>query len=481
MSVQPETPVRLASDPPIASLEDFASWIAGILSTNQLLPEGELLSLTSAVSTLFTHLRLTSPEDFRSFSSDALVTAITRMASGRATAEKKEAKVALMDNPLVLQRLQVLTTYLFRGGGYSMTLGLPEILSGVHSFPGESTAVVSPLGTSPGSSSRSSTTESSIRTEIPTLPTFDGGPSSFKKWQDSTLTLLGKAGLDCFLTDDSLFSDPSKHSTARRIYFALRAAVAGGTASYLVADPNHSSTVTNPRAAWLRLIDKYNTSLHQSNQVAFLLRDLFALELGSTTSASTFLSRFSEIRAELQAQTGVTIPDLVYRAAILSGLTNTEYSAATLEILKSPDASIDETLDVISTHETLLDNANGDIQRDLTADVDQTTVRRAHTSPDKKVSFSSGTKRDVPYFPGSWKKAFKGVFTYLVEWRSDAIKGMSQEDLNKKYQVQVKRSKLPDSEETPSGDNSNQQQKKKHKKSHKVQVVSGRRIITSSG
>lgn len=481
-----ETPDRTDEASPTSfGLDAFAAWVARVLMTNRTLPDEDRETLETHVSTLLAYLRLSSPDDLRSFDGGSILSAATRMAAGRASAARKDAKVALVDDPLYAQRLQVIASYLSRGGLLQANLALSEILSSLHGTDPSGSHLVSPLGSSPGSSRASGSDSTSIRTEIPTLPTFSGEPSSFKGWQDSTLTLLGKAGLDSYLTDGTLYADPANHTVARRIYFALRASVSGGTAAYLVADPNRSDTVPNPRTAWLKLIEKYNTALHQSNLMAFLLRDLFSLEINSSTSASTFLSKFSEYRAELMAQMGPDIPDLVYRAALLSGLRDSEYTAATLEILKSPDKGIDDLLTIVSTHETLLDNASGSLQRDLSTDT--AVVRRAGTPQKKSVSFGDSQWR-IPKFPDSWKRAFKGTYKFLLDWREAAVQGMSQSALDEKFTVRIKR--IPassDRSEEPEPSNANTEtnpssnkKQKKSKRPHKIRVVNGRRIITES-
>ena len=105
------------------------------------------------------------------------------------------------------------------------------------------------------------------------------------------MNAFGKAGLVGFLTDKPLIT---KHpEMAVSVFYALRAALQGGTASTL-STALYDEKQYDPSLLWKSIEAWYDTAVNRANVVLFEVKRLLNLRLDADTLPTRFISDFRE-------------------------------------------------------------------------------------------------------------------------------------------------------------------------------------------
>lgn len=264
------------------------------------------------------------------------------------------------------------------------------------------------------------------RARVPKLADFSGDDEDWYSWSVEVYNTLGRAGLKDYLTSESESSD----KIASQIFYAIRQAIQSGTAGYKSSELFRDDD-PNPYKLWSWLIDHFDTPLNQSNTTVLEIKKLLNLRLGPDTQPNRFISDFKECLLRLQENQAKVADDVdTLRAFLLVAIQNDEFDDVRKDILKKQEESIDPYLQALREQEALL-QAKAD--RSLVSD--SVSRRAGYQKPSSTESSSS--KWNMPRIPDSWCDMLgKKVFNLLVKWRSQAMSGASQKDLDRTFAVQ---------------------------------------------
>jgi hypothetical protein len=205
---------------------------------------------------------------------------------------------------------------------------------------------------------------------------------------------------------------------------------------------------------WSALEDYYDTALNRANVVLFDIRRLLHLRLDPDNPASKFISAYRECLQRLRKNHARLSDDTdTLRALLLVAIQDDDFEMVRDSIVHKPDLSVESILTELRERETSL------MMRDqasrLGGDGSSGTrvSRRAKQASSKKggSNASSGgrstaepgnnfTKWSIPRYPDSWKKAFGGsLFKLLLDWRNDAHKGKTQDQLISEYATTIEK------------------------------------------
>ena len=186
-----------------------------------------------------------------------------------------------LSSPKVTKQLGFIVAFAHIGKPLSMVSSIQEI---IHSVDEYRTAPIGMVRV-PSSSSRSATEKKTV----PDLTSFSGKDEDFYSWRDDAVNAFGKAGLVGFLTDKSLIA---KHpEMAISVFYALRAALQGGTASTL-STALYDEKKYDPSVLWKSIEAWYNTAVNWANVILFEVKRLLNLRLDADTLPTRFISDF---------------------------------------------------------------------------------------------------------------------------------------------------------------------------------------------
>jgi hypothetical protein len=240
----------------------------------------------------------------------------------------------------------------------------------------------------------------------------------------------------------------SKHpEIAESVFYSLRGAVRGGMAQS-IAQKMLDDKNLDPMALWSELEDYYDTALNRANVVLFEIRLLLHLRLDPDATATKFISDFRDCLQRLRKNNARLADDTdTLRALLLVSIQDDDFEMVRDSIVHKPDLSIESILTKLRERETSL--MMKDQASTITGDGSTSTrySRRVQQStPSKKFgksttpTTSSARKWNIPRFPDSWKEGFGGsLFKLLLEWRTDAHKGRTQEELTSSYDTIVEK------------------------------------------
>ena len=106
------------------------------------------------------------------------------------------------------------------------------------------------------------------------LTSFSGKDEDFYSWRDDAVNAFGKAGLVGFLTDKPLITNHPEMAVS--VFYALRAALQGGTASTL-STALYDEKQYDPSLLWKSIEAWYDTAVNRANVVLFEVKRLFYL------------------------------------------------------------------------------------------------------------------------------------------------------------------------------------------------------------
>ena len=291
----------------------------------------------------------------------------------------------------------------------------------------------------PGSPSRSATEKKTV----PDLTSFSGKDEDFYSWRDDAVNAFGKAGLVGFLTDKPLIT---KHpEMAVSVFYALRAALQGGTASTL-STALYDEKQYDPSLLWKSIEAWYNTVVNRANVVLFEVKRLLNLRLDADTLPTRFISDFRESLLRLRKnKVGLADDTDTLRALLLVAIQDDQFEQVRDTIIKEPDRPIDTLLKDLRDRETSVH-----IKDSTYDDKSPRSARRVlsgtNFSNNKYHNPNSNKPRGwyIPEFPESWEQSFGSkLFCLLQEWRSEAMfKKASQAKLNDNFATRVEMRKV---------------------------------------
>ena len=291
-------------------------------------------------------------------------------------------------------------------------------------------AVVSSTSAAKHSVSFSGTTSEKSKT-VPDLDSFSGHDEDFFEYKESTVDTLGQHGLGDYLTDSSRIT--THKDTAHSVFFTLRKSLRGGTAHNL-AEGLYSGGTFDPYILWQNLNEYYDTTLNRANVVLFQVKRLLGLRLDPDVLPTTFILDFQTCLLRLRKNKAKLADDNdTLRALLLVAIQDDQYQTIRTDIVQKPERDIDTIFKDIRDHDSSLQL----IDREQTDSAVRS--RRASASSSRGSSSSGRPGSDskswyVPRFPDSWKKALgPKLFQVLLNWRSSAIKGASQAQLDKDF------------------------------------------------
>ena len=291
----------------------------------------------------------------------------------------------------------------------------------------------------PSSPSRSATEKKTV----PDLTSFSGKDEDFYSWRDDAVNAFGKARLVGFLTDKPLIT---KHpEMAVSVFYALRAALQGGTASTL-STALYDEKQYDPSLLWKSIEAWYDTAVNQANVVLFEVKRLLNLRLDADTLPTRFISDFRESLLRLRKnKAGLADDTDTLRALLLAAIQDDQFEQVRDTIIKEPDRPIDTLLKDLRDRETSLH-----IKDSAYDDKSPRSARRVlsgtNFSNNKYHNPNSNKLRGwyIPEFPESWEQSFGSkLFRLLQEWRSEAMfKKASQAKLNDNFATRVEMRKV---------------------------------------
>lgn len=279
---------------------------------------------------------------------------------------------------------------------------------------------------------------------VPTLDKFSGRDEDYFTWKESTINVLGAAGLGRFLTDPQMLS---KHtSVGESVFYALRGAVHGGQAQSIAQGMLDESRLDSV-ALWSGLEFYYDTALNRANVVLFDIRRLLSLRLDPDTTATKFISDFRDCLQRLRKNNARISEDVdTLRALLLVAIQDDDFEMIRDSIVHKPGIGVETILTEIRERETSLmmkdqaaklsgDGANSGTR--YSRRVNQQSSGGAQVRSGESSS-SNSQKWNIPKYPDSWKSGFgHSLFKLLLAWRSDAGRGKTQSQLNADYATVV--------------------------------------------
>ena len=285
----------------------------------------------------------------------------------------------------------------------------------------------------PSSPSRSATEKKTV----PDLTSFSGKDVDFYSWWDDAVNALGKAGLVGFLTNKSLIA---KHpEMAISVFYALRAALQGGTASTL-STALYDEKQYDPSLLWKSIEAWYDTAVNWANVVLFEVKRLLNLRLDVDTLPTRFISDFRESLLWLwKNKAGLADDTDTLRALLLVAIQDDQFEQVRDTIIKEPDRQIDMLLKDLQDRETSL-HIKDSAYDDKSPRLARRMISGTNFSNNKYHNPNSSKPRGwyIPEFPESWEQSFGSKFFRLLqEWCSEAMfKKVSQAKLNDNFVIQ---------------------------------------------
>ena len=295
----------------------------------------------------------------------------------------------------------------------------------------------------PGSPARK-TVQVFDKNTVPTLDKFSGRDEDYFTWKESTINVLGAAGLGRFLTDQET---RLKHvSVGESVFYALRGAVHGGQAQSIAQGMLDDARLDSV-ALWSGLEEYYDTALNRANVVLFDIRRLLSLRLTPDTTATKFISDFRDCLQRLRKNNARTSDDTdTLQALLLVAIQDDDFEIVRDSIVHKPDMGKDTILTELRERETSLmmkdqaSNMGGDgatSSSRYSRRVQQTQSPGTHGRSAENAA-SSSQKWNIPKFPDSWRSGFgASLFKLLLSWCLDAHKGRSQTQLSNEYATLV--------------------------------------------
>jgi hypothetical protein len=285
----------------------------------------------------------------------------------------------------------------------------------------------------PGSPSRKSATVFD-KNAVPELNKFSGHDEDYFEWRESTIDKLGSAGCFDFLGDESM---TRKHpGMARSVSFALRGAVRGGQAQS-ITQALVDKKCNTPMALWSELEAYYNTTLIRANVVLFNIRRLLSLRLTPDVAPTTFINDFKDCLQRLRKNNARLAEDTdTLRALLLVLIQDDDFDGVRDAIIQKPKSDVPAILNEIRERTQSLK-----MKDQAATDGDTTSShysRRVQKSSDSSGPSSNdnaaGKKWNIPRIPDGWKKSFGNtIFKLILNWRSAAHKGQTQQQLNNDF------------------------------------------------
>lgn len=409
----PKSPIRLFRFEP-----DVLDMIVHVIGPGS--PARE--TLKQGIDALFSdHWQVATWSDLKVFTSTDVATAL-RPGSGIPPE---------LSAPVIVRKLGYVIDYAQLGTLTSATT-MDDIVSAVkqHSAP----------RTANGSPARK-TVQVFDKNTVPTLDKFSGRDEDYFAWKESTINVLGAAGLGRFLTDTQMLS---KHqSVGESVFYALRGAVHGGQAQS-IAQGMMDDTCLDSVALWSRLEAYYDTALNRANVVLFDIRRLISLRLDPNTTATKFISDFRDCLQRLRKNNARIAEDTdTLRALLLVAIQDDDFEMVRDTIVHKPGTGVESVLTELRERETSLmmkDQASklgGDgvsTNTRYSRRVNQQSSSGTSNRSEGGVNTSLSEKWNIPKYPDSWKSGFgASLYKLLLAWRIDAHKGRSQRQLNSQY------------------------------------------------
>ncbi|KAI2508498.1 hypothetical protein MHU86_5897 [Fragilaria crotonensis] len=232
---------------------------------------------------------------------------------------------------------------------------------------------------------------------------------------------------------------------AESVFYALRGAVHGGQAQS-IAQGMLDDKKLEPGLLWSALEEYYNTALNRANVVLFDIRRLLNIRLDNNSTATKFLSDFRDCLQRLRKNNARLSEDSdTLRALLLVAIQDDDFELVRDSIVHKPDSSVESILTEIRERETSLmmkdraANPGGDTSRhSRRAKLSTSSSNRSKNDTGSTAADKQLTKWNIPRLPDSWKKSFgNSLFKLILDWRTDAHKGMAQEKLSANYETVV--------------------------------------------
>ena len=281
---------------------------------------------------------------------------------------------------------------------------------------------------------------------VPTLEKFNGHDEDYFNWKESTINALGTAGFSQFLDNTEVVI---RHpEVAVSVFYSLQGAVHGGQAQSIAQQMLDDKNL-DPAVLWSALETYYDTALNRANVVLFDTRRLFHLRLDPDNSASKFISDYKDCLQRLRKHNARIAEDNdSLRALLLVAIQDDDFEMVRDSIVHKPNLSVDSILTELREREMSLvmkDRASdpskdGSLSSRYSRRVNQSLgpSSRSFTPKDSSTASTAAKKWSIPRYPDSWKKAFgNSLFKLLLDWRTDAHKGSTQQQLNSSYDTVV--------------------------------------------
>lgn len=364
---------------------------------------------------------------------------------------------APLTNPATKKKLGYVVDYT-RVGTLDTAVSMNEIVRVVTTSKQKTYTV------SPGSPAGARSVQVFDQKAIPTLDKFSGLDEDYFTWRELTINILGTAGFGRFLDDPTM---SQKHpEVAESVFYALQGAVHGGQAQS-IAQAMLDDKSLDQMQLWTSLEEYFDTTLNRANVVMFEIRCLLNLQLDGTHTARTkFISEFRDCLQRLRKNNATIAGDsYTPRAFLLVAIQDDELEIVRDTIIHKPDSSIESILTEIRERGMSLmmkDQASkvtGDrmlgsrysrrVTNGATGHSKQSSNKGNFTRPgdgsgphqNAETGFNQWA---IPKYPNSWRGAFGGaLLKILLDWRSSAIRGSTQTQLEKAFAVVTEKYKAP--------------------------------------
>ena len=227
------------------------------------------------------------------------------------------------------------------------------------------------------------------------------------------------------------------------MFFSLRGAVRGrhaqSIAQTLLVDEKCNTTM----ALWSELEAYYNTALNRANVVLFNICRLLSLRLAPDVAPTTFINDFKDCLQRLRKNKARLAEDNdTLRALLLVAIQDDDFDGVRDAIVQKPESEVKDILNEVHERTQSLkmkDQAatDGESNSRYSRRVQKSTESSGSQSSKPKYDSAGAKTWNILRIPDGWKTSFGKAFfrLILVEWRSAAHCGSTQQQLNSEFNI----------------------------------------------
>ena len=258
--------------------------------------------------------------------------------------------------PLIVRKLGYIIDYVAAvGASLTTDVSMDEIVDRVNAASKSHLACTTTTSTTP--------VDSYLLDDvlIPTLEKFHGQDLDYFVWRESTITILGMAGLVRFLDDPIMVQ---RHpDIAECVFYTLRRAVVHSSSqAHLIAQTMRNNKQLDPTLLWNGFEEYYNTDRNRANVVFMDTMCLLNLRLTPDTEATKFISDFRNCLQRLRKNKARLVEDdATLCVVLLRAIQDDTFEVVRDKIVTNPTSTVETFLTNLRERDIVLkmkDNAS---------------------------------------------------------------------------------------------------------------------------